>query len=334
MAKKNKKLHRVENMFYLDTLLMLLPLIVTAVYRYGTGSLYRILSCMLVSVLCELIGAHFMKCPRDVSDCSALFIGAATALMLPANISYFIAFAGCAFAVLAVKLPLGGTQSSPFVPTAAGFAFMTLCWSDSIFGYPIIGGSPDSVNGLSLARMLSLNTSIRPNYANILDALTGNFSGPMGASCIIVLLAGSIYLCVRHKKSIFNIVGFLLACSVMALLFPRINSHYMRLTSLLMELCSGVIVFAGVFFVTDPATSPSRRSHRFFYGLFAGVVCMLIRYFSGFEESTSFGILIANASWPAVQMRIAKIKKKKQKKERQSISDSSAETVKEGAKNV
>ncbi|MBQ3150256.1 MAG: RnfABCDGE type electron transport complex subunit D [Clostridia bacterium] len=312
MTKKTKKLRRNESVFYADTLVLLLPLAVLAVYRYGLGALCRILSCMLVAVLCEIIGSLLMKCQRDVSDCSALFIGAATALMLPANIPYLIAFSGVSFAVLAVKLPLGGTQSAPFVPTAAGFAFMTLCWSDKVFGYPIIGGAIDSVNGLSLSHMLSLGTSIRPNYANIFDVLTGNYSGPSGAGCIIVLLAGSIYLCLRHRKSVFNILGFLLSCSIMALLFPRISSNYTHLISLLMELCSGVLIFSAVFFVTDPATSPSRPSHRFMYGIFTGIVCMVMRYFSSFEESTCFGVLIANAAWPAIQIRITKIKKKKQ----------------------
>jgi len=135
-------------------------------------------------------------------------------------------------------------------------------------------------------------------------------------------------LCVRNKKSVFNITGFLLSCSVMALLFPRITSHYTRLTSLLMEMCSGVLVFSGVFFVTDPATSPSKRSHRFFYGLFTGAVCMVMRYFSSFQESACFGILIANAAWPAVQMRITKNKKKKQKR---IGTKNSPDTVKEGA---
>ncbi len=315
MAKKTQKLHRSDNLFYFDALVTLLPFVLLSVYRYGYGALLRIVSCMAVSVLCELIGSRLMKCPRDISDCSALFIGAATALMLPANVNFLIPFAGVAFSVIAVKLPLGGTFSSPFVPTAAGFAFMTLCWADKIFSYPIIGGSPDSVNGLSLAGMLSRNTSIRPNYANIIDVLTGNYSGTMGAAGIIVLLSCSVYLCIRQRKIFFNISGYLIACSVMALLFPRISlQEYTRLTSLLMELCSGVTVFAGIYFVTDPATSPIKRLHRFWYGVFTGVICMVMRYFSGFEESTCFAILIANASWPAIQMRIAKIKKKNKAK--------------------
>ena len=333
MAKKSHKLQRSDSLFYFDALITLLPFAVLSCYRYGYGAILRIVSCMAVSVLCELIGSRIMKCPRDLSDCSALFIGAATALMLPANINFLIPFAGVAFSVIAVKLPLGGTFSSPFTATAAGFSFMTLCWADRIFSYPIIGGDPDSVNGLSLAKMLSQNTSIRPNYANIIDVLTGNYSGTMGASCVIVLLACSVYLCIRQRKIFFNISGYFATCAFMALLFPRISlQSFTRLTSLLMELCSGVTAFAGIYFVTDPATSPTKRVHRFWYGVFTGVICMVMRYFSGFEESTCFGILIANASWPAIQMRIAKIKKKNKTKSK-TADIPSAEKVKEVSEN-
>lgn len=299
--------------FHFDALLMLLPLCVMAVYYYGVGALLRILACMAAGVLCETVGAWIMRCPRDISDCSALFIGTATALMLPADIPYFIALSGTAFAIVVVKLPLGGTDSVPFVPTAAGFAFMTLCWPDRVFRYPAIGTGSEYVQGLSLAGMLHSGTSIRPNTVNIFDILIGNFPGPMGASCVIVLAAGMIYLGVRYRRSIVNTLSFLLACALMAVLFPRIYAQNVRMTSLLMEMCSGLLIFAAVFFVTDPAISPRKSGHCFLYGFFSGVVCMLLRYFSNFEDSVCFGVLIADAVWPAVEIRLIRREKKRKK---------------------
>ena len=313
-SRKKKRLGKTPGrVFHFDALLMLLPLCVMAVYYYGTPALLRILACMAAGVVCEIVGAWIMRCPRDISDCSALFIGTAIALMLPADIPYFIALSGTAFAVAVVKLPLGGTQSVPFVPTAAGFAFMTLCWPDRVFRYPAIGTGSEYVQGTSLAGMLHSGTSIRPNTVNIFDILIGNFPGPMGASCVLVLAAGMIYLAVRYRRAIVNTLSFLLAAALMALLFPRIYAGNVRLTSLLMELCSGFMIFAAVFFVTDPAISPRKLSHRFLYGFFSGIVCMLLRYFSNFEDSVCFGVLIADAVWPAVEVRLMRQEKKRRK---------------------
>ena len=326
--KKKRARKTPGKVFHFDALLMLLPLCVIAVYYYGIGALTRILVCMAAGVVCETAGAWIMRCPRDISDCSALFIGAATALMLPADIPYYIALSGTAFAIVVVKLPLGGTESVPFVPTAAGFAFMTLCWPDRVFRYPATGTGAEYVQGVSLAGMLHSGTSIRPNMVNIFDILTGNFPGPMGASCVLVLAAGMIYLAVRYRRAIINTLAFLLGAALMAMLFPRIYAGNVRLTSLLMELCSGFIMFAAVFFVTDPAISPRKPGHRFLYGFFSGVVCMLLRYFSNFEDSVCFGILIADAVWPAVEIRLMRREKKRRRARK------AKEAAKEGAENA
>ncbi|MBQ7541221.1 MAG: RnfABCDGE type electron transport complex subunit D [Clostridia bacterium] len=313
-SKKKQRIRRgAGGVFHFDALLMLLPLGVMAVYYHGVGALMRILACMAAGVLAEAVGARLMRCPRDISDCSALFIGAATALMLPADIPYYVPLCGVAFAIAVVKLPLGGTDSVPFVPTAAGFAFMTLCWPDLVFRYPAIGTGSEYVQGASLAGMLHRGISIRPNTVNIFDILIGNFPGPMGASCVLVLAAGMIYLAVRYRRAIVNTLAFLLAASIMALAFPRVHAGNAQLTSLLMELCSGLLIFAAVFFVTDPAISPQKVGHRFLYGFFSGVVCMLLRYFSHFEDSVCFGILIADAVWPAVEVRLKRAEKKRKK---------------------
>lgn len=310
-AKKRRLRRTPGKVFHFDALLMLVLPSVMAVYYYGTGALLRILACMGVGVLAELLGSVLMRCPRDLNDCSALFIGAATALMLPADVPYYVALSGVAFSIIVVKLPLGGTESVPFVPTAAGFAFLSLCWQEKVFRYPAIGTGTEYAEGLSLSGMLHKGTSIRPNAVNSIDVLIGNVPGPMGASCILVLLAATVYLGVRYRRAIINTLSFLLSSALMAVLFPRVSAG--RLTSLLMEMCSGVLIFAALFFITDPAISPNKRSHRFLYGFFSGVVCMTLRHFSNFEESVCFGVLICNAVWPAVEIRLIRWEKKKKK---------------------
>ena len=185
-AKKRRLRRTPGKVFHFDALLMLDLPSVMAVYYYGTGALLRILACMGVGVLAELLGSVLMRCPRDLNDCSALFIGAATALMLPADVPYYVALSGVAFSIIVVKLPLGGTESVPFVPTAAGFAFLSLCWQEKVFRYPAIGTGTEYAEGLSLSGMLHKGTSIRPNAVNSIDVLIGNVPGPMGASLSLI----------------------------------------------------------------------------------------------------------------------------------------------------
>lgn len=315
-----------ERSFYFDLLAILVLPAVMAWYYYGGTALRLVAVCMLTGVLSETAGAFIMRCPRDLRDCNSLFIGAATALMLPSDFSLWAAAAGVAFAVLAVKLPFGGSASSPFTPVAAGFSFMCLCWPDKIFSYPVLDTGSGYVKGSSLAGMLSVNTSIRPNTINVFDILTGSVPGPAGATCIIVLIGCAVCLGFVRRKALINSAGFIAVCAVMAFLFPRVYSENARLVSLLMELCSGLLVFFAVFIVTDPATSPERPLHRFLYGAFTGTVCMLLRYFGKFEESVFFAVLIVNAAWPPLYERLLRREKKRalRKRVRQRTRASSA----------
>lgn len=93
-------------------------------------------------------------------------------------------------------------------------------------------------------------------------------------------------------------------CSLLAVIFPR--GSFSRPVSLLTELCAGSLLFSGIFFVTDPGTSPKHPLTRFIYGAFAGIICMILRYFGTFEDGTCFGILLTNAFWPIVDSALRK----------------------------
>lgn len=49
----------------------------------------------------------------------------------------------------------------------------------------------------------------------------------------------------------------------------------------MMELCSGYLLFAGIFLLNDPVTAPRHWLGRLLYGAFAGILVMALRYFGG-----------------------------------------------------
>ena len=90
-------------------------------------------------------------------------------------------------------------------------------------------------------------------------------------------------------------------------------------------------MFAALFFVTDPAISPQRPSHRVYYGAFSALVVMLLRRWSNLEDSVCFGILISNAAWPAIEVRLIRRAKKKKKARKAAAAAAAAEKGEEGA---
>ncbi len=281
-------------------LLMLVAPVVMAWYYYGTSVFRTVIVSVLTAALLEFITGLMSKRMGTLKDLNAVFTGALIALMLPANSSPLLAAAGSAFAILIAKMPFGGTRTAPFMPAAAGVAFICLCRPQAVFTYPPVGFvSQNTVGtGVSLASMLKLNQSVSLNVISFFNVFIGNIAGPVGATCTMVLIGAAVFLAIRQPKSAINSAGFLLGSAIMAMLFPRVLNGI--LTSLVFELCSGMLIFTALFLITDPATSPRRPLSRFLYGMFAGILCMVMRYFGVFEEGAFFAVLISSAVWPLI----------------------------------
>lgn len=274
---------------------------VMAVYLNGTRSLFLILICAAVTFFSRIAGDTVFKKNADIRDLSALVTGISLALMLPSGISYVAAVIGCLFAVFTVMVPFGASHRSPFVPAAAGFAFLTICFPNDIFDYSAMAAdhSDKFLESTSLAALLASGQAIHLNTASFLDIFTGNMAGPMGTTCVAVLLGCLICLAIVKPKNATVSVGFILAAGLLAFAFPRGNASH--LSSLYLELSSGSLLFAGVFLASDPATIPGNNLYRFIYGLFCGAIAMAMRFFGTFEEGVCFAILLANAGWPILR---------------------------------
>lgn len=109
----------------------------------------------------------------------------------------------------------------------------------------------------------------------------GNFPGPIGATAIAVLIACAVYLFSRRTASPWITLPYLAVCALSAVLFPRVVGGWQN--SVLLELCSGYLLFAGIFLMTDPVTAPRYWLGRILYGALGGALTMALRYHGRFE---------------------------------------------------
>jgi hypothetical protein len=139
--------------------------------------------------------------------------------------------------------------------------------------------------------MLTYGNAIDSNSVAILEILIGNVPAALGTGCIIALFGSLAFLLIRRPKDTIPIFSFILAVCIMAFLFPRISSG--RVISVIMEICSGMLFFSAVFFMSLPNNMPEKFWGKLVWGLASGIICMLIRYVGFFEEGIGFGILIS-----------------------------------------
>ncbi len=287
-----------------DIFAICLALSAVGVYHLGIYALWQILICSLTAVICEAVSFKAVLKKNTAGDLSALTTGMIIALLLPVSAPFFVGISASAFAILVAKLPFGDVRNTPFLPSAAGFCFAAMMFTDAVFTYPATGsdfafyGTENFVKGSTLFDMLSKGNSLSLNVFGRVSLLSGAYPGAIGTTSILVLLGGFGYMAVKHPKRLSASFGYLLSAAVLAFLFPRVNSG--RINSVIIELCAGGLIFTALLLITDPVTSPRKPDRAFFYGLMGGTVCMLLRYFSKTPDAACFSILITNALWPAL----------------------------------
>ena len=68
----------------------------------------------------------------------------------------------------------------------------------------------------------------------------------------------------------------------------------------LSHLTSGGVLLGAFFIATDPVTTPLSKRGRWCFGVFVGVVVMVIRLFAGYPEGVMFAVLLGNAVTPPI----------------------------------
>lgn len=286
-----------------DMLFTMLVLLILPVVHYGARPAVMALLTACVCAVCEILFNLIQTRTTGISDASSVVTGMIITMLMPVNAPMWLPCAAGAFAILAAKGPFGSTGRNPFNPAAAGFSFAVICWPQLVFSYanpalasnlPVWGSASVPVVESSAA---VLKNGLKPDILP-LDMLWGNFAGPIGTTAILVIAACALFLYLKRTARWEITFFFLLAAAAIAALFPRIACS--PLTSVKYELMSGSVLFCSVFLVTDPVTSPHSARGRCVYGLLAGILVMLFRYYGAFEQGATFAVLIANALAPMI----------------------------------
>ncbi len=299
MENKTSKQNTVKaSQIFGDYLVMLIAPCIVSVMYYGSRALAVIASGVLGAVICDVAASFIFRRRFLLRDPSNIFIGAAIAVMMPASVPLYVPAIAAGAGVLTAKIPFGSALKAPFVPAAAGFAIASVCFKEQVFTYA--QNTEDRLFGAkSLASLLSEGSAVHINIGNIFDIITGNISGPMGTGCGILMVVCGCYLFVRRRSALLATAGFIAACAVFAMLFPRINSS--AITSVILELSAGSLLFASVFLITDVSTLPKGGAVKVVYGAVCGILCMIMRRVGTYEETVCFAVLMANGVSPVIE---------------------------------
>ncbi len=264
-----------------------------AVYYNGTRALYLILASVISCIVLEFVVRRLFGVKRQSGDWSMVITGLMIPLLMPVTVPLYVIFIAQIIAIVVAKFPFGGYGNNIFNPTAVAVAFACLSWPQYMFAYPqpfADLSSPATSIGISPASTLLAGGV--PHIA-FMDALTGNFAGPMGTTAILVICACAVYLIA--SKTISWVTSFfgLATVTVISAIFPRLQGGV--LSSVAYELICETLLFGFIFMANDPITSPKTNWGRAYYGVLLGLLIMFCRHFGNIELSFVFSLILANS---------------------------------------
>lgn len=266
-----------------DVVISLLPATVAGAIFFGWRALLVVAVCVLCSVGFEALFNLITKQDQTINDLSAVVTGLLLALNLPANIELWQCAVGSLFAIVVVKCLFGGIGNNLVNPAITARVFMLIA-----FGSMAVPAFPTD----AVASATPLASDAMPS---LLDMFIGNYGGAIGETSTLALLLGGIYLLARGVISWHIPASFI----GMVFVFSFFMEGFNAVEALKLLMAGGV--FIGAFFMaTDYTTSPSTPWGKVLFGLGAGLLTCLIRYFGVYPEGVSFAILFMNILTPYI----------------------------------
>jgi electron transport complex protein RnfD len=271
-----------------DVIIALLPAAIAGTVIFGLRSLLVIAVCVASCVLMEALFNIIVKKDQTIGDFSAAVTGLLLALNLPANIPIWQCVVGSLFAIVIVKCLFGGIGCNPVNPAITARVFMLVA-----FGSMTVQAFPTVVD--TVAGATPLPSIAAGNTPDLMDLFLGLTGGAIGETCSLALLIGFVYLLIRRVITWHIPVSFV-GC-VFLLSFLMEGFDVMQALSLIL---SGGLLIGAIFMATDYVTSPATAKGKLIFGIGAGLITFMIRYFGVYPEGVSFAILLMNILTPYI----------------------------------
>lgn len=277
---------RTTQSIMLDVIIALLPAAIAGIVIFGLRALAVIGICVASSVISEAVFNIITKKEQTIGDLSAVVTGLILALNLPANIPLWQAVVGSLFAIIVVKCIFGGIGKNLVNPAITARVFMLVAFgSMANAAFPV-----DATAGATPLAQMAEGT-----VPGLTELFLGNHGGAIGETCALALLIGGVYLLVRKVISWHLPVAFIATAFLFSFLIADFN-----VTTAIAHVLSGGLIIGAIFMATDYVTSPSTALGKIIFGIGAGVITMLIRFWGVYPEGVSFAILLMNIVNPFI----------------------------------
>ncbi len=271
-------------------------------FLYGFGAfLPKVVVSYVVGLGIEMAIA---ACKREEVAEGFLATGLLIPLIVPVNTPLWMIAVATAFSVVFAKEIFGGTGMNIFNPALITRAFLFFAYPKAMSGDSVFvrTGSwlndSEAIDGFTSATPLAEVASGQPISCSTLDAFIGTIPGSIGETSTLAILLGAVLLLVTNVASWRIMLSVFVGGAAMSAIIGAFSESAPTVAQ---QLCLGGFAFGAVFMATDPVTGCRTNCGKYIYGLFIGVMAIVIRMFNtGYPEGMMMAILLGNAVAPLI----------------------------------
>lgn len=274
-----------------------LPLVVVS---YGVG--------LAIEFIFAIIKGH------EVEE-GYLVTGMLVPLIVPVDLPLWMLAVAVAFGVVIGKEVFGGTGMNILNPALTVraflfFAYPTWMSGDKVWVHGAVerAGTADAISGETILGSYAQNNSVIYDYW---DMFWGIIPGSVGETSKFLIILGALFLIFTKIGSWRIIVSTLIGALCMGLIFNGVvdagwissSSKFFGLMSVpfWQHLVIGSILFGAVFMATDPVTAAQTNKGKWIYGFLIGFISIMIRVFNpAYPEGVFLAILLMNVFAPTI----------------------------------
>ena len=274
-----------------------LPLVVVS---YGVG--------LAIEFVFAIIKGH------EVEE-GYLVTGMLVPLIVPVDLPLWMLAVAVAFGVVIGKEVFGGTGMNILNPALTVraflfFAYPTWMSGDKVWVHGAVerAGTADAISGETILGSYAQNNSVIYDYW---DMFWGIIPGSVGETSKFLIILGALLLIFTKIGSWRIIVSTLIGALCMGLIFNGVvdagwissSSKFFGLMSVpfWQHLVIGSILFGAVFMATDPVTAAQTNKGKWIYGFLIGFISIMIRVFNpAYPEGVFLAILLMNVFAPTI----------------------------------
>ena len=283
----------------------LIPAGVAAGVFFGYWAIRLVAVCVITSVATEAVIQILRRKALTVDDGSAVVTGILMAYVLPPNSSILVGTVGSFIAIAIGKQAFGGLGHNIWNPALVGRAFVQMAYASkvSLSEWPVLNEithfSADVRGVDAVSRASALAVDFTKGTYSVADLFLGKVPGCIGETSALALLIGGAALI------LLRIVNWRMPLSYIGTVFALtwvLPSPYTGWFGG-MPFChifAGGLMLGAFYMATDMVTTPVTGKGIVIFGIGAGVLTTVIRYYGGYPEGVCYAILLMNTATPLI----------------------------------